>query len=281
MTSITNKFSIGKCLCHQAFSKLIVSMVFIGLWHGLVFLPVLLLWFGPPVVGAAGKKKSISFEKESKPSSRRSGKDGKSNNTVDKRYRERKKESKRFCLCTCVNAEKEISTVQTYSLRARQATSPLRRRARVESRRRTRRHDQHGTHDYLVIPPKYLREWISSDTSTCPDFYGGGGGGRDLGRSGFPRIPRAKIPSICDGVDKCGQDDPRLRMKESNYFRPIQTAPVTPSAEKVPVRLPPMPFSSPASSHPACPPTPTAAASPHVDKDSLFNASYHLDDYEM
>jgi len=284
----------------QAFSKLIVSMVVVGLWHGLVFLPTLLLWFGPsshgtsrprdggvvPLkTGGAMSQKSIVNK----------------NDTVTKKQVKRKKR-KRSCVCQCVNAEKEISTIKTYSLRARQATSPLHRRARLETRRRSRHHDRHNCHSYLVTPPEYLRQWLSNPEASAPN-------GRDVktgsgaDHRGLPRIPRPRILSPGRGAGLGGSlprsnDDPRLQMEKVNVFRPIKVASIT-GGENANLSLRQMTFPpgemnvplasvSPASPHPACPPTPpptlVISKSLEVDKDSLFNSSFHpandLDDFE-
>jgi len=260
----------------QAFSKLIVSMVAVGLWHGLVFLPTLLLWFGPPPIGASQSVAGCLMSPRKPEEKSGNQRDcvrltDINNNTVRRRKVQKRKKRKQICICQCVKSEKEISTVRTSFPRARQATTPVRRRAITEIRRRSRHHEKHNCHSYLVMPPSHLQRWLTYTNTN----------GGSTGPCGLPRIPRARIkPNEANVRGLSPQlDDPRLRMKEVNVFRPILAPEVTPTASAAAKAA----FSaSPASSHPACPPTPppTLATSGfsrslQADRDSLFNSSYH------
>ena len=230
-------------------------MVGVGLWHGLVFLPLLLIVFGPSAPSIEREIDEEEAEENSWSGKVAGGADkGERVNKVARRTSSSKTvtRKKKSCICGCVNAEKEeVSTIRTYSLRARAVTASMRRRrARQDKRRRSRRPPQQTTrearHKFLVTPPEYLREWIVESSHPSKVGDAAADGKRPV-EFDLPRIPRArvKLDDEIDGqevqsltreaakADVSTQDVTvqRLNKKDDGHlFRPIVTAPPTSSS---------------------------------------------------
>jgi len=109
----------------QAFAKLLVSMVVIGLWHGLVFFPTILILLGPDY------RLTVSQPVKVRP----------------RKHKGRLVCKRRSIICQCVESSE-----------VRMAKKKTRRRS---ARRIQKSMASSPRNDYLITPPATVRHWIS------------------------------------------------------------------------------------------------------------------------